>query len=260
MREHLLKTALFISVVIAAMLSYGTSFAALTIKANHDHITVDYNYHGSTVSVRGLSDPDVDIVVTLTSVENAHQSLKQKNKVGGIIWMNTETITFEDLPNVYILRSSKAPEEILTPEELTSNSIGYAALLQKSEITPAKSEEAKASLFKDYKQYKEANKLYSTMNDVKLTEKDGAQEYYTLVQWPYQAPPGDYVVTVNAVKDGKVVEKAEAQVQVERIGIVKSLATMAQKQGGLYGVIAIVIALIAGFGVGLVFRKSGGAH
>jgi uncharacterized protein (TIGR02186 family) len=261
LRKHIAKTALFISVLIVAMLQYGTASAKLTIKANHDHITVNYNYHGSTVSVKGESDPGVDIIVTLTSSENAHQSLKQKNKVGGIIWMNTATVTLEDLPNVYLQRSSKAPEGILSQEQLESNAIGYDALLHESEISPAANDEEKESLFKDFVKYKEANKLYSVMDgDVTLKEENGVQEYYTLVKWPYQAPPGDYSVNVYAVRDGKVMEKAQAAVLVERIGLVKSLTNMAQNNGALYGIIAILIALAAGFGVGLVFRKSGGAH
>ena len=54
----------------------------LTAKANHDHITIDFFYHGSTVSVRGESDPGMDLVIKITSPEG-HQVLKQKGKVGG---------------------------------------------------------------------------------------------------------------------------------------------------------------------------------
>jgi hypothetical protein len=42
--------------------------------------------------------------------------------------------------------------------------------------------------------------------------------------------------------------------------VVKSLADMAKNNAALYGLISIAVALGAGFGVGMVFRKSGGAH
>ncbi len=45
----------------------GTASAMLTAKANHDHITIDFFYHGSSVSVRGESDPGVDLVIKMTS-------------------------------------------------------------------------------------------------------------------------------------------------------------------------------------------------
>ena len=35
--------------------------------------------------------------------------------------------------------------------------------------------------------------------------------YYIKMDWPYQALPGEYLVTVYAVKDKKVIEKAETR-------------------------------------------------
>jgi hypothetical protein len=65
---------------------------------------------------------------------------------------------------------------------------------------------------------------------------------------------------VYAVKDNKVVERAESKVFVEQVGIVKSFARMAKDSAAAYGLISILAALGAGFGVGMVFRKGGGAH
>jgi hypothetical protein len=62
------------------------------------------------------------------------------------------------------------------------------------------------------------------------------------------------------VKDGKVVEQAEAMVKVEQIGLVRTLASMAKDSAAFYGILSVGIALGAGFGVGVVFRKGGGSH
>ena len=80
-----------------------------------------------------------------------------------------------------------------------------------------------------------------------------------LFDWPYQAQPGEYLVTVYAVKDGRVVESANSKVLVEQAGAVKYLATMAKNNGAMYGIISIVIALASGFGIGIIF-KGGGSH
>ena len=73
-------------------------------------------------------------------------------------------------------------------------------------------------------------------------------------------PSRKIYVTVYAVKDKKVIETATSNVLVEQVGMVKSFANMAKNNAALYGIIAILAALTAGFGVGLVFRKNGGAH
>lgn len=261
MKKKFMNMALVLFVALGVAASYPESAAAtLTVRANHDHMKVDYNYHGSTVGVSGLADPGVDVVVTISS-KDTHQTLKEKNKVAGILWMNTGDITFDHVPNVYYLRSTRGVEDILSAEELVKNGIGYQALLERADIESTKGAFKKKRAFDEFVKYKEANRLYSVLaGGFELSEQDGEQNYHVLIDWPYQIPPGEYQVVARAVKDGRVVERAATKVTVERVGVVKRLADMAQENGALYGAVAIAIALGAGFGVGLIFRKGGGAH
>ena len=80
------------------------------------------------------------------------------------------------------------------------------------------------------------------------------------VAWPYQAPPGIYTVDVLAVRDGNVVDHASTHLEVKSTGMVKALSKMAFDQAGLYGIMAVVIALLAGLAVGAIFKKGGGSH
>jgi len=238
----------------------GTASAKLTATANHDHITIDFFYHGSSVSVRGVSDPGTDLVIKITSPEG-HESLRQKGKVAGLLWMNVGKLTFEHVPSLYFLHSTKNLTEILNNEELNKYVLGYPALETHAEVSPVSGDAEKNRWFGEFVKMKEASKVYSTSSGkISTTTKDGEQEYYVLMDWPYQASPGEYTVTVYAVKDNKVVEQAESKVSVEQVGVIKSFARMAKESAATYGIISILAALGAGFGVGLVFRKGGGAH
>ena len=238
----------------------GESAAQLTAKANHDHIQIDFFYHGSTVGVSGISDPGVDLVIKLTSAEG-RQLLKKKGKVAGLLWMNVGELELEHVPGVYFLHSSKNIEDILSRDEMDKYSIGYQALESHTEMTPAVSEEEKTKWFNEFIKFKESSNLYAVSSGkISLREKNGGQDYYILTKWPHQAPPGKYLVTVYAIKDKKVIETATADVLVEQTGMVKTLADMAKNKGALYGIISIAAALGAGFSVGMIFRKSGGAH
>jgi len=263
MRHYLHYTALFAIAFITAFTLTALpreASATLTAKANHDDIKIDFFYNGSTVSVRGISDPGVDLVIKITSTEG-HQVLKKKGKAGGFMWMNVGDLKLENVPNLYLLTGTKKVEEVLSPAEADANVIGYPALEKHVELSPAADGAEKSKWFGEFLKFKENSNLYHTASgDVKLENKDGKQSYYTLFQWPYQAAPGDYVVTVYAVKDGKVVEKAESKVLVEQVGSVKFLANMAKNQAAVYGILSILAAIGAGFGVGLIFRKGGGAH
>lgn len=247
--------------ICSIFLAGGTASAVLTAKANHDHITVDFFYHGSSVSVRGVSDPGTDLVIKISSPEG-HETLRQKGKVGGLLWMNVGKLTFEHVPSLYFLHSTKNLTAILNSEELNKYVLGYPALEAHTEVAPVSGDAEKNRWFGEFVKMKESSKVYSTSSGKisTTTTKDGLQEYYVLMDWPYQAKPGEYTVTVYAVKDNKVVEQAESKVSVEQVGIVKSFARMAKESAATYGMISILAALGAGFGVGLVFRKGGGAH
>ncbi|MDH4230979.1 MAG: TIGR02186 family protein, partial [Nitrospirota bacterium] len=238
----------------------GQASAELTAIPNHDRISIDFFYHGSSVSVRGVSDPDADLVIKI-SAPDGHQALRQKGKVGGLLWMNVGTINFENVPSLYFLSSSKKLDDILSSDEMAKDVLGYEALEKHVEMEPVKDENERAKWFGEFVKFKENSKLFSVSSgNITFSRKDGKQNYYTLFDWPYQAPPGEYTVTVYAVKNNRIVEKAESKVRVEQAGIVKSLAGMAKNNASVYGILSILAALGAGFGVGLIFRKGGGAH
>ena len=247
-------------VFIGLSIYTGQASAELTVIPNHDHISIGFFYHGSNVSVRGVSDPDADLIIKITAPEE-HQALRQKGKVGGFLWMNVGTINFEHVPSLYFLSSTKKIEDILNKDEMASYVVGLEALERHVELKPVKDEAEKTKWFNEFVKYKEHSRLYSVSSDnITFTNENGKQNYYTLFEWPYQAVPGIYTVTVYAVKNNKIVEKAESKVQVEQAGVVKKLAGMAKNNASVYGILSILAALGAGFGVGLVFRKGGGAH
>lgn len=253
-------TAFIVAFVMLA-LAASPAPAVLTIKANHDDIKINYNYHGSTVSVTGISDPGVDLVIKIASPDGV-QKLMRKAKVGGFLWMKVGELAFDNMPSLYLMKSTKKPQDILSNAQIAEHAIGYEALEQGSSIEAHKGGEVEPhKWFGQFFKYMENRQVYNVQDGgIELSQKDGQQNYSSVFPWPYQARPGKYSVSVFSVKDGSVVESASAEVSVEQVGSVKMLYNMAKNNGGMYGVVAIIIALAAGFGVGLVFGKGGGAH
>jgi uncharacterized protein (TIGR02186 family) len=242
-------------------LDASSAHAMLSIKANHADIKIDFFYHGSTISFSGEADEGTDLVVKIASPDG-HQVMKKKGKVGGLLWMNIGTVKFEQTPSLYHIHSTKALDEILSAEEQNKYIIGYPALRKHTAISPVEDDAEKAHWFDEFLKYQEKQKLYNVSVGKITTERrgDGRPEYNIMTDWPYQATPGKYTVTVYAVTDKKVLDLASAEISVEQAGIVKTLSTMAKSSAALYGILSIVIALAAGFGVGMLFRKGGGSH
>lgn len=254
------KVFLIIALAVLPFAFNSIASAELTAEANHDHITIDFFYHGSSVSVKGLCDPDVDLIVKIASPDG-HQSLKKKGKAAGLLWMNVGTLNFEHTPDLYAVYSTKKMEDILSEDEMNRHVLGYPALLKHADIGPAEGEDEKAKWFNEFVKFKEQERLYaSSSGDISIRNEKGRGRYALYTAWPYQAHPGTYTVTVYAIKNKSVVETARTEVSVEQVGTVKYLSNMAKNKGALYGIISIIAALGAGFGVGMIFKKGGGAH
>ena len=253
----MIKKALLTLFIISVFA--GRAFSALTADINHSHIKIDSFYHGSTVSVKGTKDKGTDLIIKISSPEG-HESLRRKGKLAGLLWMNVGHLKIENVPSLYSIHSTKALNELLTADEMNANMIGYAALKNSAKIEGA---EEKDKWFSEFIKYKEASGLYwATNGKIQITPSPNSESesFQTVVDWPYQAQPGQYEITVYAVKNGVVLEKVTKTILVEQVGIVKALADMAKNNGALYGIISIAIAIGAGFGVGLIFRKGGGGH
>ncbi|MCL4473988.1 MAG: TIGR02186 family protein [Actinobacteria bacterium] len=262
MKHNLTKyVVLLIAVLSGFAVLTPSAWAALTLKANHDDIQINLGYHGSTVSVAGISDPSVDLIMKITPASgNAQEKMMRKEREAGILWMNVEQLTLDNVPELYLIKSTKPVADLLDPATLKTEGIGYDAVQSSLRITPTPSPEQREKLLGDFIKYKQSLNVYSqSVGDVEMEPDPAGESYYTVFDWPYQAPPDDYMVTVYAVKDGKIQDKAESPVKVEETGTIKALDDMARNNAALYGTAAIGVALTAGFGVGLVF-KGGGSH
>jgi hypothetical protein len=65
---------------------------------------------------------------------------------------------------------------------------------------------------------------------------------------------GDYSIVTRQVKDGEVIHRDERQLSVAKTGIEKWLYDMAHDHPAWYGLMAIAVALFAGWFVGMITR------
>lgn len=235
---------------------------ALTVNVSPETVAINLSYNGTTLQVNGQSKAGDDLIVRITNT-NGDAHYKYIGKAGGLVWMKQGDISFNNVPGVYLLYSSRDLELLLSPAEQKANLIGFEALKGALEIETASPEllSDKERWNNEFIRFKEKERLY-TIQTGTVTRKHGqdSDTYQVEIFWPYQAATGDYLVEAMAVRDGKIVESVKTNFTVERTGLVKKLTDMAFNQAALYGIMAVIIAIVAGFAVGLIFKKGGGAH
>ena len=235
---------------------------ALTCQVSQPIVPITIGYHGVTLTVSGENSTGDDLIIKVSSQsKNAHY--KYIGKAGGLFWMKKGDISFKNVPSVYLLYSSGPLDQILNPEEQKAYIIGYDALKAATEMESG-SEELNSDVSRwkeEFIRFKEKQDLYAIKAGTVVSQKNQTGENYQLeIDWPYQASPGEYSIEVLAINNGKVVAQSKTSITVEQVGVVKKLSDMAINNAAIYGLMAVLIAIIAGFAVGLVFKKGGGAH
>ena len=90
-------------------------------------------YDGPIVKATGKIPATAEAVIRVSGIsEELH--LKKKGKVGGLLWMNTGDVTFENAPNIDMLFTPKAISDL---EASPVSPFGFDALKKKIEILPA---------------------------------------------------------------------------------------------------------------------------
>jgi uncharacterized protein (TIGR02186 family) len=79
--------------------------------------------------------------------------------------------------------------------------------------------------------------------------------FRTTISFPANVPTGLYSVEMYLFRDGRLITRRTTPLVVRKVGVEAQLYEFAHEQAALYGVIAIVVALMAGWAAGAVFRR-----
>jgi uncharacterized protein (TIGR02186 family) len=169
------------------------------------------------------------------------------------IWVNTANMTFEDVPGFYAIASTRPLEEIAAPTVLALNEMGVENL--RLELPRAKASPNVAQTWRDALiRNQQRSGLYPTkVGDVEFL---GNRLFRTDLRLPANVPTGAYEARVYFLTDGQVVSAQTTPLFVNKVGVEAAIFDFAYEQSALYGVIAILIALMAGWLAHIAFRRA----
>lgn len=78
---------------------------------------------------------------------------------------------------------------------------------------------------------------------------DDGTPYILQFRWPKKAPPGEYQIHAFEIRDGEVARQASVTIPVVPTGFPAWLAVLSENRASLYGLAAVLISALAGFGI-----------
>ena len=80
--------------------------------------------------------------------------------------------------------------------------------------------------------------------------------YRGRIRIPARVPVGDYTAETFLIKDGRVIAGAVRDIRIEKRGFERFVASAANRWSFAYGVAAVMLSLLLGWGASLVFRRA----
>ncbi|MGF1610398.1 MAG: TIGR02186 family protein [Kiloniellales bacterium] len=217
-----------------------------------DHlVAITTGFAGAKVLLFGAVDGPGDVAVIVRGPESS-VVMHRKSRLAGI-WVNTASMTFDRVPSFYAVAASRPLEEIASVGARARNEIGLDFLdlaLPHAKASENIANEWRAAL----KRNKQRLGLYSTT--VGRVRFLGNRLFRTDIFFPANVPTGAYQVQVYLLRDGEVIGAQTTPLIVSKIGAEAEIFDFAHHQSALYGVIAVLVALVAGWLAHVAFRKS----
>ena len=245
--------AAFLGVVAACLLAPAGAPKANTLVADLSSplVAISAGFAGADVLLFGATEGEGDVVVIVRGPDRP-VVVHRKSRVLGV-WVNTAQMTFDRAPSFYSIASSRPLAEIAPATVLARHQMGLDNLrleLPRAKASANVAAEWRAGLIRNH----EAQGLYRA--EVGRVTFLGNRLFRAEFKLPANVPTGTYEVKVFLLQDGRMVDAQTTALTVSKVGAEAAIYDFAYQNSALYGLIAILVALMAGWAAHLVFRKA----
>lgn len=240
---------ILLTLALAVALASETKAEPLVADLSESVVKITTGFTGTKVLLFGAIEGRGKLVVI---VEGPRHSLtvRRKRRIAGI-WVNRAEVQFDDVPSFYQVLSSDPLEEWLPlrTRDLYQIGVEYLRFAPRTKVGPAEAASFRDALIRNMQR----NGRYGVLEG-NVTVM-GGQLFRADLFLPANLPTGFYSIEVMLISDGNVKSIQATPLLVTKSGIGAQVYDMAYSYPALYGIMAIVIAVLAGLGANAIFRK-----
>ncbi|MFI5031207.1 MAG: TIGR02186 family protein [Reyranellales bacterium] len=221
----------------------------LIVDLSSPRVSITSAFQGESLLLFGMFDPPGEIVVVVQGPA-ARETVMRKERFLGL-WLNTGRMRFDDVPAYYFIAASAPLQRLLARGggEILSLEDRLSTIRPVRHRTPAQLAEFRQGLV----EVKRREDLYPA-NFGQVTVQAG-RLFRAELPFPSRLPEGVYDVRTYLLRDGKVVSAVSRPLPVGKVGFSAQLAGWAGTEGPIYGLGAIMMALVLGWLGGAVMRR-----
>jgi len=218
-----------------------------------DHLVeITTDFAGQDILVFGAIDGPGDVILVMRGPAG-RVLVHRKARFAGI-WVNADSIEFDEVPSLYGVATSRQLFEILTPEMLDRYQLGVGRVrFDAVDSGIPGTGPFRAALV----QQKKKQGLYA--DRVGRVTFIGATLFRANLHLPSNVPTGTFLIDVYLVRDGRIVDAQNMPLVISKVGfgadIYKYANARSIAQRFAYGAAAVLVSLLTGWLAHLAFRR-----
>ena len=225
-----------------------------TLHLSAARIEIGAFYRGTVLQADGTVPLQCQVALELTG-ERETVDFNRKGRFGPL-WLNRGGVFFEGLPHLYMVATSCGAADVEWEEALSAHGVGYAALRKGIGIRQSPPGED-SLIFDELLSLKERAGLFAFLPEkIDLIPRHSLSAGFSVrFQIPASAPPGAYRATLYCFSGGRLLAKTGEFLTVEKVGFTRLVTDLAFHNSALYGMVAVVAALLTGLSIGALFNR-----
>jgi len=233
-----------------AVAAGGLKAQDLVIDLSNPIVAITAGFTGTDLLLFGATSQDGDVAVVVRGPQENH-TVRRKDRVVGV-WVNKDEVTFTDLPSYYAISSNRPIEEFVPEEDASIHQIGTQHLTFKPLVTLNQVDDVEA--FRDaLLRIKESQGLYGKLSSNLSFLGHGL--FRTDIHFPANVTVGTYGIDVYLFNEGELIDTQTTLLNVRKFGAEASIYDFAHRYSFAYGVLAVVIAVMAGWLANAAFNR-----
>jgi len=231
--------------VIALFFMPATACAAmkpLIADLSREDILIDSTFSGTSILLFGSTISEGNVHVILRGPEKNFAVWKKEKRAG--IWMNTSSSVYNNFPSLLHIYSITTGSKI---DPTHAREFGIPDIISSSEKNSSEFDSAFISHFS------QNNLLKPASSGIKFM---GETLFKVMLMFPVNIPQGKYTAEVYLLDtSGDLIASEMMPITVKKTGIDSKINDISSNHPSLYGIIAIIMALLGGAFASYIFKK-----
>ncbi|MDF1854674.1 TIGR02186 family protein [Pseudooceanicola sp.] len=238
---------------LGALIGTASAREDVVLGLSQNRVQINANFDGSEILIFGAVKREAQIpatpleaVITVAGPSAPVVVHRKARRVG--IWVNAETVQIDSAPSFYAVATTGAMHSVLSYTE----DLRHAITVPRAVRSVGAEAEDPASYTEALIRIREADGLYATLENAVVMEQQTL--FRTRIALPSNLTEGGYQVRVFLTRDRQVVSQLDTIIDVRKVGLERWLFALAQDQSLIYGLLSLVLAVLAGWGASAGFR------